>query len=635
MGWERIVAIIDAAGPIEAPDIPRVERGGKKPARRQARTDPTSVPVAVVKNDPPNPPGQPLRAVPSSVATVLEQKSRSSHVGLSGGKNLPPKNEGAAGGDDLNRRLAWLPQTDLGNVERFVARYGHVLKWCMATGWHFWDGKRWSSKGADTYVLRAEHATVRAIQDEAKAIGEEASALVPLLAPKGKRAAEEDMVDLDAVRAEKRVAKEAASARKKRRDGLADLAKSLRAWGRKSETANKMSLAKRARANMEVHHEQFDADPWRINVQNGTLIVRRPANVPEGEPLIVLAPHGPADLITKICPIEYLPDAQCSLFDKFFARVQPEARQRRFLMQWHGYSLTGDAEEQKLAIYWGSTGQNGKGTLIETAAFVAGDYAQSVPIETFLQSTVQRGGGQATPDLAKLPGVRYLRTGEPEKGAKLGEALVKRVTGGDPIDARNLNKEFFTFFAQFKLTIACNYKPRIGGTDGGIWRRMILVPWLVQIPEEERDSHLKTKLRDEGPGILNRLLDGLRDYLEHGLVQGDEIAAATAKYRRDSDAVGRFLEQCTVPDPEGRVQSSVLHEVYLAWAKSNDGANYSNKGFSGILDDRGYERIRSDVVFFVGIKLIKTVGDFVDHEGKPLTRDRGGQPIREDEEFTP
>ena len=605
-GPDRVVAIVDAA-PIEAREIPD----------------------CAFRNKP-----RPLRAVPLVAVADFDRNSRSSRAGSSGGKNLPPKSEGGAGGDDLNRRLAWLPQTDLGNVERFVARYGHVLKWCAASGWHFYDRKRWSRKGADTYVLRAEHATVRAIQDEAKVVSEEAIALVPLLAM-ARQPSDGSVVDFDAVRAKKRAAKEAASARKKRRDGLAELAKSLRAWGRKSETANKMSLAKRARANMEVQHEQFDADPWRINVQNGTLIVRRPANVPEGEPLIVLAPHDPADLITKICPVEYRPDAQCPLFDKFFARVQPAPRQQRFLKQWHGYSLTGDAEEQKLAIYWGSTGQNGKGTLIETAAFVAGDYAESVPIETFLQSTVQRSGGQATPDLAKLPGVRYLRTGEPEKGARISEALVKRTTGGDPIDARNLNKEFFTFFAQFKLTIACNYKPRIGGTDGGIWRRPILVPWSVQIPENERDTHLKAKLRAEGAGILNRLLDGLRDYLENGLVLGEEIAAATAKYRRDSDAVDRFLEQCTVTDPAGRVQSSVLHETYLAWAKCNDGATYSNKGFTGILDDRGLDRIQNNVMFFVGIRLIKNVSDFVDHEGKPLTGGGGETAATpHDDEFT-
>jgi putative DNA primase/helicase len=97
-------------------------------------------------------------------------------------------------------------------------------------------------------VLRAEHATVRGIQNEAKAIAK--------LAAREKN--------------------------NERFAGLKVLTEDLRKWGRKAETANKMSLAKRARAHMEVHHEQLDADPWRINVQNGTLVVRWPSDLAAG-----------------------------------------------------------------------------------------------------------------------------------------------------------------------------------------------------------------------------------------------------------------------------------------------------------------------------------------------------------------
>jgi putative DNA primase/helicase len=499
--------------------------------------------------------------------------------------------EARNGDDDLDLKLAWLPLTDLGNVERFVARYGSNLKWCATTGWLQYDGKRWTKRGTESYVLRAEHATVRAIQVEAKAIAKLASQ-------------ERD---------------------KKRRDELLERAESLRAWGRISETAHKMSLAKRARAEMEVHHEQLDADPWRINVLNGTLIVRRPVDTAEGEPWLVLAPHNPDDLITKICPVRYDPHAECPDFDEFFLRVQPKPTQRRFILQWLGYSLTGDAEEQKVVVFWGPKGGNGKGTLMESVAYVAGDYADSVPIETFLQPTTRRSGSQPTPDLAKLPGVRYLRTGEPDKGAKLNESLIKRVTGGDPIDARDLNKSFFTFFAQFKLTIACNPKPRITGTDGGIWRRVILVPWEEQIPEAERDKHLKAKLRAEGSGILNRLLEGLRDYLEKGLLLGDEISEATANYRSESDAVGRFLAQSTVVEPNGRAQSTLLWRTYLAWATCNDGPQYSQVTFTSILTERGFRRIQNNVMYFEGITLAKKISDFTDEEGRPRIEDPSGR----------
>lgn len=554
------------------------------------------------------------RVAPVAPSSSPKDEASSRTGGTAGRGNGRGAGAGAAGdGDGLNRKLAWLPQTDLGNVERFVARWGHLIKWCPQIGWLFWDGKRWSTKGADAFVLRAEHATVRSIQEEARAVDDESKGLVPLLpapAPEGK------VVSLAAVKD----SKADATARRKRRDALTTLAASLRSWGRKSEAAARLSpISKRARGVLEVHHELFDADPFLINVNNGTLVVRRPAQVSEDEELIVLKPHDPADLITKISPVDYAPKAACPVFDAFFAEVQPLERQRRFLLAWHGYSLTGDAEEQKLVVNWG-TGRNGKGTFMEICAHIAGDYADSVPIETFLASTMQKSGSQASPDLAKLPGARYLRAGEPPAGSSLNEALIKRVTGGDPITTRNLNLPFFTFFAQFKLSVACNHKPRIKGGDDGIWGRMVLVPWTVFIPRERRDMQLRAKLKAEASGILNQLLDGLRDWLEHGLVMGEEIEEATAAYRRDSDAVGRFMEACTVMEKGARTQSSVLHEVYTAWAACNGEPSYSNKGLTGILEDRGYQRRQINVMFWIDVKLMKSASDFVDSMGKPITQ---------------
>jgi putative DNA primase/helicase len=538
-----------------------------------------------------------VTAPPSSpVVTAGENDDPSSRSGRSSEsprrkrRATASTNGGVLDEHDLNRDLAFLPLTDLGNAERFVARHRDVLRYVPNFGWFFWDGKRWARRGADEFVLRAEHETVRAIQDEADDI--EGDDHEPIITKNPCKKNEEHVP-------------------------LSDL---LRGWGRASEASNRIfSIAKNARAYLSVDHSAFDSDPFRINLNNGTLVVRRPDQVAEGEPLIVIAPHDPLNLITKISPVDFDLAAQCPIFDRFFIRVQPAESQRRFIMAWHGYSLTGDAEEQKLAVYWG-TGRNGKGTLVETCAFIAGDYAESVPVETFLASPVQRGGGQATPDLAKLPGVRFLRTGEPDKGAKLGEALIKRVTGGDPIDARNMFKEFFTFFAQFKLTIACNFKPTIAGTDEGIWGRMILVPWTVFIPKKDRDPFLKMKLRAEASGILNRLLDGLRDWLENGLMFGEDIEKATAQYRRESDAVGRFLEVCTASAPGERSQSSVLYELYGAWAKCNGAPNYSNKGFTGILADRGMQRIQNNNMFWVDLKMTKIKEDFVDRDGHPLTQ---------------
>jgi putative DNA primase/helicase len=196
--------------------------------------------------------------------------------------------------------------------------------------------------------------------------------------------------------------------------------------------------------------------------------------------------------------------------------------------------------------------------------------------------------------------------------------MVKLVTGGEPIQARHLNRDFFKFYPQFKLTMSGNYRPTISGTDEGIWRRVRLVPFNVTIPKEERDIHLAEKLRLEASGILNRMLDGVRVWCDKGLHEPEDVLQATAEYRSASDPLGRFLATCVVDSKGDRVQSSVLHQVYEAWCKSSGENAWKNRGLSLALDERGYKRKQSDVVWWLDVKLIKSVNDFVDHEGNPI-----------------
>ena len=268
------------------------------------------------------------------------------------------------------------------------------------------------------------------------------------------------------------------------------------------------ALKKEAEAFFERKASEFDADPFCINVHNGTLFIRKPGDVRTNLPLpkrarsvdpdkyVYFLPHDPADLCTKITPVDYVPGATYERFDAFLRRVQPDDKMRRQLAAWKGYGLTGDISEQKLSVYHG-TGSNGKSVWEEVTSYIAGDYAATVPIETFLDEGYARRAGQATPDLARLPGVRMLRTSEPRRGAALNEALIKLATGGELMTARHLNHPFFDFYPEFKLTVSSNYRPRIRGTDEGIWRRVDLVPWAVKITEEEKNRHLAIELRVE------------------------------------------------------------------------------------------------------------------------------------------
>lgn len=541
------------------------------------------------------PQGSPAAPSPRVAASNGDEKPSSQM----GGAPKAPRPEGGRGQkppaeseDELNLRLALFPLTDLGNAERFRERYKDRLIYNAALGWLVWDGKRWSRDGADDLVKIAEHKTVRAIQDEAEAVRRSGDRDAPDAEPGARDFVVESKKDGTVVRFSDKVSR----------------------WGRASEAVNKLgALSKRGAPYFAVGIDKLDADKMKINVNNGTLVIRRRT---DGD-YVEFVPHDPADWITKLAPVDYDPDAACPQFDAFLERVQPSADMRRFLHQWLGLSMTGDVSEQKLAFLHGK-GSNGKSVLVDAVSYVAGDYGETVPIETFLDSGKARSAGQATPDLAILPGVRMLRTSEPEKNSKLAEAMIKLVTGGEPIQARHLNRDFFKFYPQFKLTISGNYRPAISGADEGIWRRVRLVPFAVTIPKEERDIHLAEKLRGEASGILNRLLDGLRAWCDKGLIEPEAVTTATAEYRAASDALGRFAAVCIVASPGDRVQSSVLHEVYEAWCKSSGEKAWSNRGFSLAMDERGFKRKQSNTMWWLDIKLIKTVNDFVDAAGNPI-----------------
>jgi len=503
----------------------------------------------------------------------------------------PPGDKG--GGDEperehLDLELAFLPMTDLGNAERFTARFRNRLLYCPAFGWAAWDGKRWAKGGSEEVVKRGEHETARAIQDEARALRESGR----------------DFEITDA------------------RGKNVLYSERLAAWGRVSEGANHLgAISKRACANLAIGVEELDADKMVFNVTNGTLIIRK---TDDGSPYITLKPHDPADLISKISPVAYDSDAICPRFNQFMDEVHPPGEDgsgramQHFLDQWAGYSLTGDTREQKFTFHFGK-GRNGKGVWSGTLMHIAGDYADAIPIESFLDSGKARAGGQATPDLADLPGVRTLMTSEPKKAAKMDEAFIKLFTGGDRIKARHLNRDFFGFVPSAKLTMQGNYRPSIGDTDEGLWNRLLLVPWGQYFPPERQDPLLAEKLRAEASGILNRLLDGLCSWLDDGLAIPASIRQATADYRDDSDPLGRFLASCTRQELGARVQSSQMHEVFVAWARANGEKPWSMKGFGAAMKDKGIAQIKSVNNYWLDIALTKTVGDFVDHASQPAT----------------
>lgn len=523
---------------------------------------------------------------------------------------------------DLDRVCARFPMTDLGNAERFVHRYGNDFRFCAELGWFRWDGRRWLLLGEEPRalppeVMQAIFATMRAIKNEAQLVraSGERPETPPYLAGEALAAFErEHAAKMDFVVDFKRNHPVMYS------DKLAE-------WARSSEAAGKIAAAGALAKSMTAlvaNVGDFDRERMAINVLNGTLRLeqarrkRPPEEVAAGKSewhmawVLRLDPHNRDDFITKLADVEYRPGAKSPAHDAFLATVQPKPEMRRFLAQWGGLSLTGFTGEQKLAFFYGG-GSNGKGTWVETIARIAGDYAGTIKIASLLDQG-KKSGDQATPAIAKLPGVRFLRVSEPSKGAVLDEGLVKELTGEDPVDARHLNKSFFTFFPEFKITISGNNKPVIKDTSDGIWRRMQLVPWEADIPAEKRDKALKDKLLAERDGIFAWLMRGLLDWKKHGLIEPEDVRLATSEYRDDSDTIGRFLRQtCEVGEDSRarpwRVQKRELFELYQAWCHQTGSYEMAERAFSKEVAAKRFKEKHSNGAWWVGVRPVVTLED--------------------------
>ncbi|MCU6454338.1 phage/plasmid primase, P4 family [Sphingomonas sp. A2-49] len=537
-------------------------------------------------------------------------QKQSSQMGAEDGRGIGK----GAGGEDLARECAFLPQTDLGNLQRFLRRYGRNFLYVEQWGWLAWDGRRWNRDMAVSLLGRAVQDTVRAIQDEAAVVRESGIATDP---------------PADADEAAITAHEEAQRGKLDRivlvkRDGtIVLLSETISKWGRTSEGAGHIaSLPKMAEARITARPADFDGDPLLVNMANGTLVFARGEN---GQPATVrLIEPRRKDLITKIGTAAYDPAAKCPTYDAFLAQVQPMEEMRGFLDVWAGYNMLGDASAQKMAIFYGE-GSNGKGVWINTKRAILGDYAWSASINTFMEADRSRKGSDATPDLAALAGRRMVYANEAEEGSKLSDGLVKELTSDEPKGGvRELMKPPFELIITFKNTIIANNKPRIG-TDHGIRRRMQLVPWGVIIADKDQDPLLKSKLVKEADGILNRMVTGALQYLSSGLPMPEAIKEATEAYLDENDILGKFLALCIERVPGETLGSSALHELFAAWQTwaqllPASGKPWSPKYLATQLEKKSFKKRKSSSMVWGDIWPLYSATDFV-REGRPVETD--------------
>lgn len=310
-----------------------------------------------------------------------------------------------------------------------------------------------------------------------------------------------------------------------------------------------------------ISMEEFDTDPYIFNCKNGTLHLKT----------MEFTPHRPEDKLTKHSDVEYNPDASCERFERFMAEItNGDQKKAKFLQKVLGYGLSGDTRFECMFIFYGATTRNGKGTLCESVLKVIGHYGCTSQAET-IGIKPNKSSQMPSEDVARLAGVRFVNISEPDRSLRLDAALVKTMTGNDTMNARFLHENSFDFKPQFKLYINTNYRPAISDLTLFSSDRVIIVTFDRHFGEKEQDKNLKElfAMPNSQSAILNWLLDGYRLIQSEGLVIPESVKVAIEEYRKDSDKVARFTEDCLEKIDGAEVRTSAVYKAYTQWCEDN------------------------------------------------------------------
>jgi putative DNA primase/helicase len=452
------------------------------------------------------------------------------------------------------KNLSSFPCTDTGNAELIAGMFGDVLRYDHRQNrWLVWNKRQrhWS-------------------EDKESGIRNFA-----IDAARHRRKIAADIADTDRSKREFRWAYQ--SEHRHRLDAALEIAKSL--------------------APISDPGDGWDADPFLLGVANGVVELRKGT----------LRLERPDDRIIKHSPVRYNAAAKCPRFETFLGEVfNNDVATINYVQRVFGYCLTGSTQEQCVFCWYGS-GANGKTTLHTVLRHILGDYAVNLP---FSALEIQNRNSN---DLVHLVGARLATAAETNEGVRLNEARIKVLSGGDPITARKLYHESFTFISTQKLVLAFNHKPTIADDSEGMWRRLHPLPFNRQFKSEEQDKSLGDALRAESPGILAWAVRGCQDWLrEEDLATPAIVREATATYRAESDHLGQFLDDCCIIDPGGYVTSQALWTRYHSWATENEVDAISRRTFKERLERRAFRRDRTGQTgtrIWRGLCLLKTESD--------------------------
>jgi putative DNA primase/helicase len=336
-------------------------------------------------------------------------------------------------------------------------------------------------------------------------------------------------------------------------DFLDERGHALIRWSKVCENSPKFErVHQRCAELVDMPHDDFDEHDHLLVTNNGNVDLRT------GE----MTPHEPLLYMTHRVEFDYDPQAKAPRWEQFLDEVtlgRPELTQ--YLQTLIGYSISGSTAESILVVFHGG-GANGKSVFLNAIRHVFEDLTGVAAYSTF----EKKNGQSSTADLAAIAEKRLVLAQEGERNAPMNEALLKRATGGDPLTVRHLYQDHFTFVPKWKLILATNYRPRLRGTDDGLWRRIKLVPWDAQFLGANRDTNLREKLEAEAEGILAWAVEGAIRYYTEGLTDPPVIEQGMADYRDTSDELAGFVDMVVTQTDDGDVSGKDVYEAFRDWA---------------------------------------------------------------------
>ena len=434
--------------------------------------------------------------------------------------------------------------TDVGNAERFVERHRNKVRYVLTVGWFFWDGTRWQR---DVDRVQANEYAIETIR----------------------------AISVDIANGDMKLAGEIV---RHIRDSLDD------------SRLNAMLKQAQGMRAITVEKKQLDTDPWLLNVRNGTLDLRT------GK----LRAHDPADLITKLVAVDYKPKARSKVWERFLDDITLGDKDlEQYLQRAAGYTLTGVTTEDVLFLLHGD-GRSGKTTLLNVMAAILVDYWTTIDPETLMALAP----GAAKYELATLPGTRFVTTSETDRGKRFDSSLLKRVTGGDTISARQVYQSPFIFKPQFKLWILTNHLPQNDDTSRAMRKRVKVLPFDADF-SEVKDGDLEDKLLKFASAILAWMVHGCMAWRRsRDLSEPACVREATARYLDEQDVFGAFVQERCVTGEGCGIASLALLEDFNAWRQERAERPVDARELRRLAEAHGYRHGRTaKITLYRGIAL--------------------------------